>query len=147
MAKRRIYKKSKNGGPIKVTARQLHQLYNKYNEGILTSRGYSDLKNMELIDSNVRDAIWALRELGDETLLGTWDKKLRYGFGKRVYIHYDGEDGNRYFFSIAYIPRALNDRDVNEAILRMYFVRRWTVTKLWLWAEPVDISPSYGHDF
>ena len=146
MAKRRIYKKPKNGEPIKVTARQLHQLYIKH-EGILTSREYDDLKNMELVESSVRGAIWALREFDDETLLGIWDKKLRYGFGKRVYIHYDGEDGNRYFFSIAYIPRALNDRDVNEAILRMYFVRRWTVTKLWLWAEPVDISPSYGHDF
>ncbi len=146
MAKRRIYKKSKNGEPIKVTARQLHQLYVKH-EGILTSREYSDLKNMELIDSNVRDAKWALREFDDETLLGTWDKEIRFGYGKRVYIHYDGEDKDKYFFSLAYIPRALNDRDVNEAILRMYFVRRWTVTKLWLWAEPVDITPSYDHEF
>ena len=146
MAKCRIYKKSKNGGPIKVTARQLHQLYAKH-EGILNSREYDDLKNMELVESSVRDAIWALREFDNETLLGTWDKKLRYGFGKRIYIHYDGEDEDRYFFSIAYIPRALNDRDVNEAILRMYFVRRWTVTKLWLWAEPIDITPNYGQDF
>ena len=146
MAKRRIYKKSKNGGPIKVTARQLHQLYAKH-EGILNSREYDDLKNRELVESSVRDAIWALREFDNETLLGTWDKKLRYGFGKRIYIHYDGEDEDRYFFSIAYIPRALNDRDVNEAILRMYFVRRWTVTKLWLWAEPIDITPNYGQDF
>ena len=146
MAKRRIYKKSKNGGPIKVTARQLHQLYAKH-EGILNSREYDDLKNMELVESSVRDAIWALREFDNETLLGTWDKKLRYGFGMRIYIHYVGEDEDSYFFSIAYIPRALNDRDVNEAILRMYFVRRWTVTKLWLWAEPIDITPNYGQDF
>lgn len=111
MAKRRLYKKPKNGEPIKMTARQLHQLYIKH-EGILTSREYDDLKNMELIESSVRDAKWALREFDDETLLGTWNKEMRFGYGKRVYIHYDGEDEGKYFFSLAYIPRALNDRDV-----------------------------------
>lgn len=146
MTKRRIYKKPKNGEPIKVTARQLNELYVKH-EGILTSRKYSDLKNMELVESNVSDAIWALREFDDETLLGTWNKELRYGYGKRIYVHYDGEDEEKYFFSLAYIPRALNNRDINDAILRMYFVRRWTVTKLWLWAEPIDITLSYGHEF
>lgn len=146
MAKRRIYKKPRNGGPIEVTARQLHQLYVKH-EGILTTREYGDLKNMELVESSVRDAVWALKEFDDETLLGTWNKELRYGYGKRIYVHYDGEDEEKYFFSLAYIPRALNNRDVNDAILRMYFVRRWTVTKLWLWAEPVDITPSCSHEF
>ena len=146
MAKRRLYKKPKNGEPIEVTAMQLHQLYIKH-EGILTSREYGDLKNMELVESSVRDAKWALREFDDETLLGTWDKEIRYGYGKRVYIHFDREDKDSYYFSLAYIPRALNDRDVNEAILRMYFVRRWAVDKRWLLAEPIDITPSYNPNF
>ena len=77
MAKRRLYKKPKNGEPIEVTARQLHQLYIQH-EGILTSREYGD---------------------------------------------------------------------VNEAILRMYFVRRWAVDKRWLLAEPIDITPSYNPNF
>ena len=76
-----------------------------------------------------RNAKWALREFNDETLLGTWDKEMRYGYGKRNYIHFDREDKEKYYFFIAYIPRALNNRDVNEAILRMYFVRRWSVKK------------------
>ena len=146
MAKRHIYKKPRNGGPIEVTARQLTELYEKH-EGILVSRQYNDLKEMMLVDSNVCDAKWALREFDDETLLGTWDKEIRYGYGKRVYIHLDREDKDKYYFSLAYIPRALNDRDVNEAILRMYFVRRWSVEKRFLWAEPIDITPSYGDDF
>lgn len=85
---------------------------------------------MMIVDSSVRDAKWALREYDDETLLGTWDKEIRHGYGKRIYI-----------------PRALNDRDVNEAILRMYFVRRWKVGKRWLLVEPIDIAPSCSHDF
>ncbi|MBQ3469550.1 hypothetical protein IJH16_01090 [Candidatus Saccharibacteria bacterium] len=86
MAKRRIYKKPKNGEPIKVTARQLHQLYIKH-EGILSSREYGDLKNMKLVDSNIRDIKWALREFDDETLLGTWGKEMHFGYGKRVCFH------------------------------------------------------------
>ena len=146
MTKRRIYKKPKNGGPIEVTARQLNELH-QIHDGILPSRQYKELQNMVIVDSSVRDARWALREYDDETLLGTWDKEIRYGYGKRVYIHFDREDKDNYYFSLAYIPRALNDRDVNEAILRMYFVRRWQVDKRWLLAEPIDITPGYGYDF
>lgn len=146
MSKRHIHKKPKNDRPIKVTARQLTELYEKH-EGILASRQYKDLKEMVLVDSSVRDAKWALREFDDETLLGTWDKEIRYGYGKRIYIHLDCEDKDKYYFSLAYIPRALNDRDVNEAILRMYFVRRWSVEKRFLWAEPIEITPSYGQNF
>ena len=146
MSRRCIYKKPRNGAPIEITARQLAELYEKH-EGILASRQYNDLKEMVLVDSSVRDAKWALREFDDETLLGTWDKEIRYGYGKRIYIHLDREDKDKYYFSLAYIPRALNDCDVNEAILRMYFVRRWSVEKRFLWAEPIDITPSYGQDF
>ncbi|MBR2710015.1 hypothetical protein IKF02_00050 [Candidatus Saccharibacteria bacterium] len=146
MAKSHIYKKPRNGDPIEVTARQLTELYEKH-EGILASRQYKDLKNMVLVDSSVRDAKRALREFDDETLLGTWGKEIRYGYGKRIYFHLDREDKDKYYFSLAYIPRALNNRDVNEAILRMYFVRRWWVDKRFLWAEPIDITPSYGHGF
>ena len=116
MAKRRIYNKPKDGGPIEVTARQLNELY-RIHDGILPSRQYKELKDMVIVDSSVRDAKWALREYDDETLLGTWDKEIRYGYGKRVYIHFDREDKDNYYFSLAYIPRVLNDRDVNEAII------------------------------
>ena len=57
MTKRSIYKKTRNGEPIEVTARQLTELYEKH-EGILASRQYKDLKEMVLVDSNVRDAKW-----------------------------------------------------------------------------------------
>lgn len=99
-----------------------------------------------LVDSSIRDAKWALGEFDDETLLGTWDKEMRYSYGKRIYIHFDRED-KKYYFSLAYIPRSLNNRDVNEAILRMHFVRRWSVEKRFLWAEPIDVTPSYGQVF
>ena len=67
---------------IKVTARQLTELYEKH-DGILVLHQYKDLKEMVLVDSSVRDAKWALREFDDETLLGTWNKEIRYGYGKR----------------------------------------------------------------
>lgn len=93
---------------------------------------------MELVDSPVRDAIWELKQFSIETLLGV-ENRLVFGRGKRIFAHFEGEDDTWYHFSLAYISRALNDRDVNEAIVRMYFVRRWRVTKRSLWAEPEDI--------
>lgn len=102
---------------------------------------------MVIVGPSVRGAKWALREYDDKTLLGTWDKEIRHGYGKRIYIHFDREDKDNYHFSLAYIPHVLNDRDVNKAILRMYFARHWKVEKRWLLAEPIDITPSYGHNF
>ena len=52
----------------------------------------------------------------------------------------DAEDDNWYYFSLAYIPRALNNRDVNDAIVQMFFIGKWHVHKLSLWAEPEDIN-------
>ena len=98
MAKRHIYKKPKNDKPIEVTTRQLTELYEKH-EGILASYQYKDLKEMVLVDSNVRDAKWALREFDDETLLGTRDKEIYYDYGKRIYIHLDREDKDKYYFN------------------------------------------------
>jgi len=93
---------------------------------------------MQLIDSPVRDATQLLKQLPLEMLLGIWDEAV-CGRGKRIFVHFDDEDDIWYHFSLAYIPRTLNNRDVNEAILRMYFVRKWRVTKRMLWAEPEDL--------
>lgn len=54
---------------------------------------------MVLVDSNVRDAKWALREFDDETLLGTRNKEIYYDYGKRIYIHLDREDKDKYYFN------------------------------------------------
>ena len=78
-------KKPKNGELIKVTARQFNELY-QVHDGIFPSRQYKELKNMVIVDSSIRDAKWSLREYDDETLLGTWNKERRYGYGKRVCI-------------------------------------------------------------
>ncbi len=139
MSKNRIYKRPKNGEPIKITARQLERLYDE-NDGAFSSRQYKDMKRMQLVESSVRDAKWVLKKFDESTLFGVWDKRAEFGRGRRVYIHYEGEEEGKYVFSIAYIPRALTDHDVNEVILRTYFVRRWTVTKRFLWAEPVDVG-------
>ena len=43
-------------------------------------------------------------------------------------------------FPLAYIPRALNNRDVNDATVQMFSIGKWRVHKLSLWAEPEDIN-------
>ena len=145
MAKRHPFKKTKPGEPIPVTARQLESFMLEHN-GKFNSRDYDKFERMELMESPVRDAIHKLKTYSLETLAQRFDVRLS-GRGKRVFARLDAEDDNWYYFSPAYIPRALNNRDVNEAILRMYFVRRWSVEKRLLWAEPIDITPSYGQEF
>lgn len=100
---------------------------------------------MELVESSVRDAIRELKEYSLETLVQRFDIRL-LGRGKRIFARLDSEDGNWYHFSLAYIPRALNNRDVNDAIIQMFFIGKWRVHKLSLWAEPEDII-HYGNDF
>ena len=68
-----------------------------------------------------------------------------FGRGKRVFASLDAEDDKRYYVSLAYIPRALNKRDMNDAIIQMSFIGRQRVHKLSLWAEPEDIN-HYGND-
>ena len=142
--KRRIYKKPKDGEKIPVTARQLQDLLFDRN-GKLNSREYADLKRMELIESSVRDAIHELKTYSLATLAQRFDVRL-LGRGKRVFARLDSDDDNWYHFSLAYIPRALNDRDVNDAVVQMFFIGKWRVNKLSLWAEPEDIN-HYGDDF
>lgn len=132
----KIYKKSRDGSTIRVTARQLETLSIKRG-GRLNSRDYKNLPLMQLIDSPARDAIWALKQYDDETLLRVTNK-ASLGRGKRVYIRVEGEDKENYYCSISYIPRFLNNRDVNDAIVRLYYVCKWIVTKKMLLAEPVD---------
>lgn len=145
MAKRRISKKSKPGEPIYVTKRQLCN-YMDAHKGNLSTRDYEKFKRMELVDSPVRDALWELRSYSDETLLGINNLPATLGRGKRVFAHFDGEDDTWYHFSLSYIPRVLNNRDVNDAIVALYFVRKWRVMKRSLWAEPEDVT-RYGDDF
>ena len=60
-------------------------------------------------------------------------------------VRLDAKDDNWYYFSLAYIPRALNNRDVNDAIVQMFFIGKRRVRKLSLWAEPED-TDHYGND-
>ena len=144
MAKRHPFKKAKPGEPIPVTARQLENFMLEHN-GRFNSRDYDKFERMELMESPVRDAIHELKTYSLETLAQRFDVRL-LGRGKRVFARLDTEDDKWYYFSLAYIPRALNNRDVNDAIAQMSFIGKWRVHKLSLWAEPEDIN-HYGNDF
>lgn len=154
MAKRHPFKKTKPGEPILVTARQLESFMLEHN-GRFNSRDYDKFERMELMESPVRDAIHELKTYSLETLAQRFDVRLlgrgrpsvfhvQRG-GKRVFARLDAEDDKWYYFSLAYIPRALNNRDVNDAIVQMFFIGKWRVHKLSLWAEPEDIN-HYGND-
>ena len=100
---------------------------------------------MELVDSPVSDALHELKTYSIETLAQHFDVRL-FDRGKRIFARLDIEDDNWYYFPLAYIPRALNNRDVNDAIAQMFFISKWRVHKLSLWSEPEDIG-HYGDDF
>ena len=89
--------------------------------------------------------IHELKTYSLETLAQRFDVRL-LGSGKRVFARLDAEDDNWCRFSLAYIPRALYNRDVNDVIVQMFFIGKWRVHKLSLWAEPEDIN-HYGNDF
>ena len=137
MAKRRTFKKVKPDKPIPVTARQLETFLIEHN-GRFNSRYYDKFERMKLINSSVRDAIHELKTYSLETLTRRFDVRL-FGRGKRVFARLDNEYDSWYHFSLAYIPRVLNNRDVNDAIIQMFFIGKWKVHKLSLWAEPEDI--------
>ena len=143
MAKRHPFEKAKPGEPIPATARQLESFMLKHN-GKFYSHDYDKFERMELMESPVRDAIYEFKTYSLETLAQRFDVRL-LGRGKRVFARLDSEDDTWYHFSLAYIPRALNNRDVNDAIVQMFFIGKWKVGKLSLWAEPEDIN-YYGDD-
>lgn len=143
MAKRHTFKKTKLSEPIPVTVRQLENFMLEHN-GKFNSRDYDKFERMELTESSVRDAIHELKTYSLETLAQRFDVRL-LGRGKRIFARVDAEDDNWYHFSIAYIPRALNNRDVNDAIVQMFLIGKWRVHKLSLRAEPEDIN-HYGDD-
>ena len=120
MAKRHPFKKTKPGKPIPVTARQLESFMLEHN-GRFNSRDYDKFERMELMESPVRDAIHELKTYSIETLAQRFDIRL-LGRGKRVFAKLDAEDDKWYYFSLAYIPRALNNRDMNDAIVQMFFI-------------------------
>ena len=143
MAKRRPFKKTKPDEPIPVTARQLESFMFEH-KGKFNSRDYDKFERMELMESPVRDAIHELKTYSLETLAQRFDVRL-FGCGKRVFARLDAEDNKWHYVSLAYIPRALNKRDVNDVIVQMSFIGRQRVHKLSLWAEPEDIN-HYGND-
>ena len=143
MAKRHTFRKTKTGKPIPVTARELEKFMLEHN-GRFSSRDYNKFERMELTESPVRGAIHELKTYSLETLAQRFDMRL-FGRGKRIFARLDAEDDKWYYFPLAYIPRALNNRDVNDAIVQMFFIGKRRVHKLSLWAEPEDIS-HYGND-
>ena len=154
MAKRHPFKKVKPGEPIPVTARQLESFMLEHN-GRFNSRDYDKFERIELMESPVRDAIHELKTYSLETLAQRFNVR-HFGRGrpsafhvprggKRVFARLDAEDDKWYYFSLTYIPRALNNRDVNDAMVQMFFIGKWRVHKLSLWAEPEDIN-HYGND-
>lgn len=92
----------------------------------------------------VRDAMHELKTYSLETLAQRFDVRLLER-SKRVFVRLDAEDGEWHYFPLAYIPCALNNRDVNDAMVQMFFIGKWRVHKLSLWAEPEDIN-HYGND-
>ena len=44
---------------------------------------------------------------------------------------------------VTYIPHALNNRDMNNVIVQMFFIDKWCVHKILLRVEPEDIN-HYG---
>ena len=142
MAKSQTFKKDKPGEPIPVTARELESFMLEHN-GKFNSRDYDKFERMELTYSPVRDAIHELKTYSLETLAQRFDIRL-LGLGIRIFARLNSEDA-WYHFSLAYIPRALNNRDVNDAIVQMFFIGKWKVDKLSLWTEPEDIT-HFGHD-
>ena len=143
MAKSQTFKKVKPSEPIPVTARQLESFMLEH-DGKFNSRDYDKLERMKLTYSPVRDAIHELKTYSLETLAQRFDIRL-LGCGKRVFARLDSEDDTWYHFSLAYIPRALNNRDVNDTMVQMFFIGKWKVDKLSLWAESEDIT-HFGND-
>lgn len=62
-----------------------------------------------------------------------------------IFARLDAEDDKWYYFFLAYIPRALNNRNMNDAIVQMFFIGKWRVHKLPLWTELEDTS-HYGNN-
>ena len=113
-------------------------------KGGFNSRDYDKFERMELMESPVRDAIHELKTYSIETLAQRFDVRL-LGVVSVFFARLDAEDDKWYYFSLAYIPRALNNRDANDAIVQMFFIGKWRVHKLSLWAESEDIN-HYGDD-
>ena len=90
--------------------------------GRFNSHDYDKFERMELMESPVRDAIHELKTYSPETLAQRFDVHL-FGRGKRVFARLDAEDDKWCYFSLAYIPRALNSCDVNDATVQMFFHR------------------------
>ncbi len=119
MAKSHTFKKIKPGKPIPVTARELESLMLEH-KGKFNSREYDKFERMGLTYSPVCDAIHELKTYSLETLAQRFDVRL-LGRRKRVFARLDSEDDTWYHFSLAYIPRALNNRDVNDAIIQIFY--------------------------
>jgi hypothetical protein len=118
MAKSRTFRKTKPGRPIPVTAQQLESFMLEHN-GRFNPRDYDKFERMELMESPVRDAIHELKTYSLETLTQRSDVRLLER-GKRVFARLDARADKWYYFSLAYIPRALNNRDANKKSRRRW---------------------------
>ena len=112
MAKRHPFKKFKSGEPIPVTARQLENFMLEHN-GRFNSRDYGKFERMKLMESPIRDAVHELKTYSLETLAQRFDVCL-LGRGKHIFAKLNAEDNNWYHFSLAYIPRVLNNHSMNN---------------------------------
>ena len=116
MTKRHPFKKAKPGEPIPVTARQLESFMFEHN-GRFNSRDYDKFERMELMESPVHDAIHELKTYSLEILAQRFDVRFFGALVKRVFARLDARADKWYYFSLAYIPHALNNRNVNDAIV------------------------------
>ena len=112
--------------------------------GRFNSRDYDKFGRMELMESPVRDAIRELKTYSLETPAQRFDMCL-LGAVSAFFCEVRRRRRQMVLLSIAYIPRALNNRDVNDAIVEMFFIGKWRVHKLSLWAKQEDID-HYGND-
>lgn len=92
MVKRRLFKKTKPGEPISVTAQQLESFVLEYN-GRFNLCDCDKFERMELIESPVRDAIHESKTYSLETLAQCFGIRL-LECGKRVFARLSAEDDN-----------------------------------------------------
>ena len=93
--------------------------------GRFNSRDYDKFERMELMESPVRDAVHELKTYSLETLAQRFDVRL-FGRGKRVFARLDAEDDKWYYFSLAYIPHALNLSGIHlSTFLNSFFSKPW----------------------
>ena len=133
--KKPIYRKPKPGEPVRLSARQLNLLVHERQS--LEARHYKDLRGMVLIDSTIEEAKKDMEECDDTFLLDVWDPR-QFGRGKRIVVWYDGQDKDHYYFIVAYVPKVIRKKDIDESIIKTFRINRWSTTKSMLYMQIVE---------